>query len=97
MVYLANSDPLIYENMKQDWNGFQSQMLHKSYRFWDVSTGVTGPTAVAPTFSDILTLFQPGGGQILPTIGVVAPTFSLWLRPCRILILWQFESYLKTF
>ena len=62
MVYLANSDPLIYENMKQDWNGFQSQMLHKSYRLWDVSTGVTGPTAVAPTFSDILTLFQPGGG-----------------------------------
>ena len=46
----------------------------------DVSTGATGATAVAPKFSDTLTLFQPGG-QILPTIGVVAPKFSLWLRP----------------
>ena len=49
----------------------------------DVSTGATGATAVAPKFSDTLTLFQPGeGGQILLTIGAVAPKFSLWLRPC---------------
>ena len=28
----------------------------------DVSTGATGATAVAPKFSDTLTLFQPGEG-----------------------------------
>ena len=49
----------------------------------DVSTGATGATAVTPKFSDTLTLFQPGGGQILPTIGAVAPKFFLWLRPCN--------------
>ena len=48
----------------------------------DVSTGTTGSTAVAPKLSDTLTLFRPGGGQILPTPGVVAPTFSPGLRPC---------------
>ena len=47
----------------------------------DVTTGATGAIPVAPKFSDILTLFQPGGGRILPTIGAVAPKFSLWLRP----------------
>ena len=31
----------------------------------DVTTGTTDKTAVAPKFSDVLTLFQPGG-QILP-------------------------------
>ena len=45
----------------------------------DVTTGTTGATTVAPKFSDNLTLFQPWGyitlpgGQILPTIGAVAP------------------------
>ena len=29
----------------------------------DVSTGATGATAVAPKFSDTLTLFQPGGAD----------------------------------
>ena len=38
-------------------------------------------TAVAPKFSDILTLFQPGG-QILPTFGTITPKFSPWLGPC---------------
>ena len=47
----------------------------------DVTAGATGATAVAPKFSDTLTLFQPGG-QILPTIGAVTPKFSLGLRPC---------------
>ena len=37
--------------------------------------------AVAPKFSDTLTLFQRGG-QILPTIGAVAPKFPPLLRPC---------------
>ena len=46
----------------------------------DVSTGATGATAVAPKFSDTLTLLQPGG-QILPTIAGVAPKFFPWLRP----------------
>ena len=49
----------------------------------DVSTGATGATPVAPKFSDILTLFQPGG-QNLHTIGAVTPEFSQWLRPCAI-------------
>jgi hypothetical protein len=31
----------------------------------EVTAGATGGTAVAPKFSDALTLFQPGG-QILP-------------------------------
>ena len=31
--------------------------------FRDVSTGATGTTAVAPKFSDILTLFQPRGAD----------------------------------
>ena len=48
----------------------------------DVFTGVTGATAVAPKFSDTLTLSPPGGrGQILPTIAEVASKFSLRLRP----------------
>ena len=51
----------------------------------DVTTGATGATAVAPKFSDTLTLFQPGG-QILPTIGAVAPKFSSWLRPCYLYV-----------
>ena len=41
----------------------------------DVSAGATGVTAVAPKFSDTLTLSQPGG-QILPTIAEVEPKFS---------------------
>ena len=47
----------------------------------DVPAGATGSTAVAPTFSDTLTLSQPGR-QILPTIAEVEPKFSPWLRPC---------------
>ena len=39
----------------------------------DVSAGATGATA--PEFSDTLTLSQPGGGQILPTIAEVEPKF----------------------
>ena len=34
----------------------------------DVSTGATGSTAVAPKFSDTLTLFQPGGGRFCPPL-----------------------------
>ena len=34
----------------------------------DVTTGATSATEVAPKFSDTLTLSQPRGGQILPTI-----------------------------
>jgi hypothetical protein len=48
----------------------------------DVSAGATGATAVARKFSDTLTLSQPGGGQILPTIAEVEPKFLPWLRPC---------------
>ena len=45
--------------------------------------GITaGATAVAPKFSDTLTLYQPGG-QILHTIAEVEPKFSPWLCPCR--------------
>ena len=52
----------------------------------DVSAGATGATAVAPKFSDTLTLSQPGGGgQILPTIAEFEPKFSPWLSPCRVL------------
>ena len=47
----------------------------------DVSTGATGATEVAPKFWDTLTLLEPGGGQILPTIAEVAPNFFPWLRP----------------
>ena len=57
----------------------------------DVSTGATGATAVAPKFSDTLTLFQPGG-QILPTIGAVEPEFFPWLRPC-LLFFWHDKKY----
>ena len=45
----------------------------------ELTTGATGATAVAPKFSDTLTLSQPGG-QILPTIAEVAPKFFPWLR-----------------
>ena len=45
----------------------------KIFHSRDVSTGVTGATVVAPKFSDTLTLSQPGGGQILPTIAEIAP------------------------
>ena len=39
------------------------QMILNDYKwlFRDVSTGATGATAVAPKFSDTLTLSQPGG------------------------------------
>ena len=50
------------------------------YGHRDVSAGATGATAVAPKFSDTLTLSQPGG-QILPTIAEVAPKFFPRLRP----------------
>ena len=33
----------------------------------DVTAGATGATAVAPKFSDTLTLFQPGGADSAPT------------------------------
>ena len=54
----------------------------------NVSTGATsatGATSVTPKFSGTLTLNQMG--QIMLTIGTVAPTFSLWLRP------WQVNSF----
>ena len=34
----------------------------------DVTAGANGATAVAPNFSDTLTLFQPGGGDSAPTL-----------------------------
>ena len=34
----------------------------------DVSTGATGAIAVAPKFSDTLTLFQPGGARFCPPL-----------------------------
>ena len=36
--------------------------------FRDVTTAATGATAVAPKFSDTLTLFQPGGGRFCPPL-----------------------------
>ena len=63
------------------------QILKFQSRVRDVSAGATGATAVAPKFSDTLTLSQPGGGQILPTIAEVEPKFSLCLRPCACEIL----------
>ena len=53
----------------------------------DVTAGATGATAVAPKFSDTLTLFQPRG-QILPTITEIAAIIFPWLRPWT-LSLWQ--------
>ena len=35
----------------------------KAMAFRDVSAGATGATVVAPTFSDTLTLSQPGGAD----------------------------------
>ena len=53
-------------------------MTQVNYTIRNVSTGAT---AVAPKFSDTLTLFLPGErGQILPTIAEVATKFSPWLR-----------------
>ena len=40
---------------------FFNKLLDQSTR--DVSTGATGATAVAPKFSDTLTLFQPRGAD----------------------------------
>ena len=50
-------------------------MLWKINLYRDVSAGATGATAVAPKYSDTLTLSQPGR-QILPTIAEVEPKFS---------------------
>ena len=57
-----NKDSLIEKGFSKDFNekGFIKYIIYR-----DVSTGATGATAVAPKFSDTLTLFQPGG-QILP-------------------------------
>ena len=46
----------------------------------DVTAGATGATAVAPKFSDTLTLFQPGGADSAPTIIEVAPKNCLRLH-----------------
>ena len=51
----------------------------------DVTAGATGATAVAPKFSDALTLFNPGG-QILPNIAEVALNFSPRLHLCTPLV-----------
>ena len=48
----------------------------------DVTAGATGATAVAPKFSDTLTLFQPGGDRFCPTIAEVAPKISPRLHLC---------------
>ena len=47
-----------------------------------ISPGATGATAVAPKFSDTLTLFHPRGGRFCPTIAEVAPKISPWLHLC---------------
>ena len=48
----------------------------------DVNLGATGATAVAPKFSDALTLFQPGGADSAPTTEWVAPKISPRLHLC---------------
>ena len=57
----------------------------------NVFTGATGTTAVAPKFSNTLTLSQPGG-HILPIIGVVAPKFFSWFCPCLVIKLCHGED-----
>ena len=44
-----------------------------TYNYRDVTAGATGATAVAPKFSDALTLFQPGGADSALPIEWVAP------------------------
>ena len=51
--------------------------------FRDVSTGVTGTTSVAPKFSD---------NPIRPTIGAVAPKFSLGKQSTKI---FAFRKHLR--
>ena len=67
--------------LEQKLSNFFVGILVETMTPRDVSTGATGATWVAPKFLDTLTLLQPGG-QILPTIGTVAPKLTLWLRPC---------------
>ena len=44
-------------------------MMVDLYRWTrDVTAGATGATAVAPKFSDVLTLFQPGGADSAPPL-----------------------------
>ena len=58
-------DPISLKNVEQTKSKPYSHLR-------DVTAGATGATAVAPKFSDALTLFQPGG-RFCPTIAEVAP------------------------
>jgi hypothetical protein len=59
-------------------------ILVRMIQSWDVSTGVTGTTKVAPKFSGTYFNPIPTRAQILPTI---ATKFFLWLRPYKLLVL----------
>ena len=59
--------------------------------FFKVFAHLSAFFAVAPKFSDTLTLSQPGG-QILPTIAEVEPKFFPWLHPCMICCQWITSS-----
>ena len=48
---------LFFYQTYRDWSPW------KSNKYRDVTAGATGVTAVAPKFSDTLTLFQPGGAD----------------------------------
>jgi hypothetical protein len=55
----------------------------------DVSTGATGAIAVAPKFSDTLTLFQPGGGRFCPPLARSHLNFSCGYVPDRSANIWS--------
>ena len=48
-----------------------------SYLYRDVTAGATGAIAVAPKFSDSLTLFQPGGTDSAPPLQRLHQKFPL--------------------
>ena len=60
--FILYFDKLLYKEFQTNTNVIR-----------DVTAGASGATAVAPKFSDALTLFQPGGGRFCPTIAEVAP------------------------
>ena len=59
----------------------QTKFFNVSIRHRDLTAGVTGVTAVAPKFSDALTLFQSRGADSAKHCSaVVAPKFFSWLN-----------------
>ena len=59
-IFNINEQTVLVQSVHVKW---RNSLVTLSTLYRDVSTGATGATAVAPKFSDTLTLFQPWGAD----------------------------------